>query len=72
MKLATCALGAAACVFFAAVARASEVDFVCSMTKAFNITCADCNQFCSGCGIVCNADGHITKLFVVHNQQRQQ
>ena len=54
-----------ACLVLAAVAYAAEVDFVCGVANSSSIVCADCNNFCSGCGITCNADGHITGMFVL-------
>lgn len=53
-----------ACLVLAAVAYAAEVDFVCSVANSSSIVCADCNNFCTGCGITCNAEGHITGMFV--------
>ena len=53
-----------ACLVLAAVAYAAEVDFVCSVANSSSIVCADCNKFCTGCGITCNADGRITGMFV--------
>ena len=53
-----------ACLVLAAVAYAAEVDFVCSVANSSSIVCPDCNNFCNGCGITCNDDGHITAMFV--------
>jgi len=39
-----------------------EISFVCDMTKKYNISCPNCNEFCKGCGITCDAQSRITAI----------
>jgi len=54
--------GVLVCFVLAVSVFAAESDFVCDAVKNSKIVCSDCKNFCTGCGIKCDANGNIASL----------
>ena len=52
----------ALCFVLAVSVFAAESDFVCAVVNSSGVVCSDCKNFCTGCGIKCDANGNIASL----------